>query len=309
MTLDWTADRIPDQTGRSAVITGATSGLGRIAALELARHGARVTLAVRSADAGRRAAAGIADAVPDARVEVERLDLGSLASVRAFASSFVAAEPTLDLLINNAGVMRTPDGRTVDGFETQLGTNYLGHFALTGLLLGPLEAAPAARVVSLSSTEHKGGRIRFEDLHFEHGYAPRAAYQQSKLASTVFGLELDRRLRASSSTVISVLAHPGVSRTSLSSTGPRGRQAVIARFGTALLGQSAKRGVLPELYAATAAEVRGGDFFGPAGAGEMRGRVTRVQASAAARDPESARRLWSVSEELTDVRYGRLDPA
>jgi NAD(P)-dependent dehydrogenase (short-subunit alcohol dehydrogenase family) len=299
----WTADQIPEQSGRLAVVTGATSGLGQLTALELARHGAHVVLAVRNHAAGLIEAERIRDQIPGARVDARELDLASLASVRAFAAQLTAAEAAIDVMVNNAGVMRTPHRTTVDGFELQLGTNYLGHFALTGLLLGALTAAPAARVVTLSSTEHKPGRINFADLQLEHGYAPRAAYQQSKLASTIFGIELDRRLRAAGSPVISVLAHPGVSRTNLSNSGPVGRQALIARLGTALLAQPARRGVLPQLYAATAPGVHSGDFFGPSGFGETRGHVTTVHAAPQATDPDTAGRLWQMSEQLTGVTF------
>lgn len=303
MASHWTTDDIPDQTGRLAVVTGATSGLGRLTALELARHGARVVLAVRDRDAGTAVAGDIRDRVPGAQVEVGELDLASLTSVREFARRLTAKVPKLDVLINNAGVMRTPAVTTADGFEMQLGTNYLGHFALTALLLHLLAATGQARVVSLSSTEHKPGRIHFDDLNFNRDYSPRAAYQQSKLANTIFGIELDRRLRAGNSPIASLLAHPGVSKTNLSTSGPTGRQAFIARLGTALLGQPAERGVLPQLYAATAPGVRGGQFFGPSGPGETRGHVTEVHASDRAQDPRTAHRLWDISEHLTGVTY------
>ena len=299
----WTADQIPDQTGRLAVVTGGNSGLGKITARELARHGARVVIAARNRGKGETAAREIREAVPGAQVEVRELDLSSLESVRAFAADFADGAAALDLLVNNAGIMQTPPSRTAEGYELQLGTNHLGHFALTGLLLEALARGSAARVVTLSSNEHKGGHIHFDDLQLERGYAPRKAYQQSKMANALFGIELDRRLRAADSPILSVLAHPGYSATNLQSTGPTGMSAFAMRIGNALLAQTAERGALPQLYAATAPGVRGGQYFGPSGFQEMRGDPTEVQAVPEARDPEIARRLWTVSEELTGVTF------
>ncbi len=301
--MAWAADQIPDQTGRLAVVTGANSGLGQITARELARKGARVVLAVRTTSKGDAAAQEIRDAVPGAQLEVRQLDLSSLASVRAFAATFIAAAPALDLLVNNAGIMQTPQSRTADGYELQLGTNHLGHFALTGLLLDALGQGAAPRVVTVSSTEHRPGHIHFDDLQLERGYAPRKAYQQSKMANTVFGIELDRRLRAAGSPIISVLAHPGYSATNLQSAGPTGMAAVVMKLGNALVAQKAERGALPQLHAATAVGVQGGQFYGPSGFREMRGDVTEVQAVPEARDPEIGRRLWTVSEQLTGVNF------
>jgi NAD(P)-dependent dehydrogenase (short-subunit alcohol dehydrogenase family) len=199
--------------------------------------------------------------------------------------------------------MQTPARRTADGFELQLGTNHLGHFALTGLLLPALVRGAQPRVVTVSSFEHKGGHLDFDDLQLEHGYTPRRAYQQSKLANTVFGLEFDRRLRAADSPVRSVLAHPGYSATNLQSTGPTGLAALVMRIGNTLIAQDAERGALPQLFAATAPDVQGGKFYGPSGFREMRGGPTEVHAVAAAHDPETGRRLWTVSEQLTGVTY------
>jgi NAD(P)-dependent dehydrogenase (short-subunit alcohol dehydrogenase family) len=299
----WTADHIPDQTGRRVVVTGASSGLGEITARELARKGAHVVLAVRSPGKGEASATRIRSAVPGARVDVRELDLSALDSVRAFATELVDEAPTLDLLINNAGIMQTPPRRTADGFELQLGTNHLGHFALTGLLLPALVQGEQARVVTVSSFEHKGGHLDFDDLQLESGYTPRKAYQQSKLANTVFALEFDRRLRAAGSPVRSVLAHPGYSATNLQSTGPTGLAAFLMRISNALLAQDAERGALPQLFAATAPDVQGGQFYGPSGFREMRGGPTEVRAVAAAHDRGTGRRLWTVSEQLTGVTY------
>ena len=300
----WNAAAMPDQSGCTAVVTGASSGLGEVTARELARKGARVVLAVRSLPKGESSAAGIRAAVPGAQVEVRELDLSSLASVRACAAAIEADLPAVDLLVNNAGIMMTPARRTVDGFELQLGTNHLGHFALTGLLLPSLGRAAGPRVVTVSSIEHKPGVIHFDDLQLEQDYGPRKAYQQSKMANAVFALEFDRRLRAAGSPIVSVLAHPGYSDTKLQSTGPTGLAKLAMRVGNAVFAQSAEQGALPQLYAACAPGVEGGQFFGPSGFQEMRGDVTEVQAVAAAHDREIGRRLWAVSEELTGVSYG-----
>jgi len=296
----WTAADIPDQGGKTVVVTGANSGLGLVTARELARKGAHVVLTARTQEKGDRAAQEIEAAAPGARTEVRLLDLASLESVRAFAAGVAEAHPAIDVLVNNAGVMMTPKGTTADGFETQFGTNHLGHFALTGLLL----EAITGRVVTVSSIEHKPGRIAFDDLQGEVKYGPRTAYQQSKLANAMFALELDRRLRASGSEVISVIAHPGYSDTALQTSGPTGIARLAMKYiGNKVIAQSADRGALPQLYAATAVDVQGGEFIGPDGFNEMRGDPTRVQPTQRAQDPETAKRLWETSEELTGLRY------
>lgn len=305
----WTTEQIPDQTGRLAVVTGGSSGLGVITARELARKGARVVLAVRNTSKGETVAREIRSATPDAQVEVRELDLASLASVRAFAERLTAEAPALDLLVNNAGIMMTPPQKTVDGFETQFGTNHLGHFALTGLLLDALGKRSDPRVVTVSSIEHKPGHIHFDDLQLERDYAPRKAYQQSKMANAVFAIELDRRLRAAGSPILSVLAHPGYSATNLQSTGPTGAAAFVMKISNAVVAQKPERGALPQVYAATAPGVEGGQFFGPSGFQEMRGDVTEVQAVPEAHDPEIGQRLWAVSEELTGVSFALPVPA
>src|SRR5205823_8094665 len=218
--MEWAAEQIPDQGGRVAVVTGANSGLGRIVARELARAGARVTLACRDASKGERAAAEIGSAVADARLEVAKLDLASLESVRNFAQRFGAAHDRLDLLVNNAGVMAAPYRRTADGFELQLGTNHLGHFALTGELLAMLRDQPGARVVTVSSNAHKAGRIDFDDLQGERRYRRWRAYSQSKLANLLFMFELDRRAKAAGLELVSVAAHPGYAATNLQLSAP-----------------------------------------------------------------------------------------
>ncbi len=308
MSSGWTADEIPDQRGRTAIITGANSGLGLSSAWELARHGAHVIMACRNTQKGEAAAAKIRADVPQASLEIRELDLASLASVRAFADAITASRPSFDLLLNNAGIMMPPRALTQDGFELQVGTNHLGHFALTGLLLPALQAGSGPRVVTVSSIEHRPGRIDFDDLQREK-YGARSAYQQSKLANVLFGLELDRRLRAAGSPLISVLAHPGYSDTNLQRTGPTGLMRGILEIGNRVLAQSMRQGALPQLYASTMPDVRGGEFFGPKGPGEMRGKVGRVTPVAAGRDEITAERLWSVSEELTGVSYALPSPA
>ena len=298
----WSADQIPDQTGRTAVVTGANSGLGLVTARELARAGANIVLACRNVQKGDAAAGEIRTAVPQARLEVAELDLSSLESVRRFADSLDVAE--LPLLINNAGIMMTPPRKTADGFELQFGTNHLGHFALTGLLLERLARAADPRIVTVSSLEHRAGHIHFDDLQLESRYAPRKAYRQSKLANAVFALELDRRLRAAGSPAKSVLAHPGYSATNLQSAGPTGVMKAFLAVTNRVFAQSMEQGALPILYAATAPAVEGGEYYGPDGFQELRGRhAKRVPVIREGRDPEVGRRLWEASEELTGVRY------
>jgi len=301
MSEKWTADDIPDQSGKLAIVTGANSGLGRITARELARHGAEVVVAARNVAKGEEAVAEIAAVASGPKPTVGDLDLSSLESVRRFAVEH--SERPLDLLVNNAGVMMTPHETTVDGFELQLGTNHLGHFALTGLLLDALQRAKAARVVTLSSNEHKGGKLDFDNLQLEHDYNPRGSYQRTKLANAVFAIELDRRLRAAGSPAISVFAHPGYSATNLQSTGPTGLMKGLLAISNHVFAQNAERGALPQLYAATAPGVEGGTYFGPDGFGEFRGFPQVTKAIPAAYEQATGVRLWEVSEELTGVRY------
>jgi NAD(P)-dependent dehydrogenase (short-subunit alcohol dehydrogenase family) len=303
MGAKWTAEQIPDQRGRTAVVTGANSGLGLATARELARAGARVVLACRDTGKGRSAVERIEAAVPGADLRLEALDLASLDSVRAFARRVGGHAAGLDLLINNAGVMATPRRRTADGFELQFGTNHLGHFALTGLLLGELEGRRDARVVTVSSTAHRMGRIAFDNLGGERRYFRWSAYAQSKLANLLFALELDRRLRAAGSAVKSLAAHPGYAATNLQTAGPPLVDALLMRVGNAVIAQSDEMGALPTLYAATEPGLQGGTYVGPDGLAEQRGHPRPVTPSGAARDEAAARRLWQVSEEMTGVRY------
>jgi NAD(P)-dependent dehydrogenase (short-subunit alcohol dehydrogenase family) len=299
----WTVDRIPDQSGRTAIVTGANSGLGLITARELARAGARVVLACRNTQKGESALSDCEAAALGAEVELEQLDLASLDSVRGFAERFRAGHDGLDLLINNAGVMATPRRRTADGFELQFGTNHLGHFALTALLIGAMEGREDARVVTLSSGAHRIGRIAFDNLGGDRRYFRWRAYGQSKLANLLFALELDRRLRAAGSTVRSLSAHPGYAATNLQFAGPPGVDAAIMKVSNRVIAQSDEMGALPTLYAATEPGLEGGTFCGPDGFLEQRGHPKRVAPSSAARDEEVARRLWQVSEEMTGVRF------
>ncbi|WP_067822274.1 oxidoreductase [Actinomadura kijaniata] len=300
----WNAEQIPDQTGRVSVVTGANSGLGLATARALARRGGHVILAVRDEGKGRRAAAQITAEHPGARLEVRRLDLADLDAVRAFADRLRADHPRLDVLVNNAGVMAPPRSLSAQGHELQFACNHLGHFALTGLLLDLLTAGRDPRVVTVSSVNHRRATLRFDDLTGERGYAPMAFYNQSKLANAVFGWELHRRLTAAGSPVRSLLAHPGYTATNLQTSATTGLwRVVFGRVGNPLFAQPPARGALPQLYAATDPTARSGEFIGPGGLAELRGEPTRVRPSAAVTDPGIGRRLWEVSERLTDVRF------
>jgi NAD(P)-dependent dehydrogenase (short-subunit alcohol dehydrogenase family) len=303
MAAGWTADRMPDQSGRVAVVTGANSGLGLITARELARRGALVVLACRNMEKGRAAHAEVAAVALGSDPELEELDLASLESVRAFAERFKAKHDGLDLLINNAGVMAPPRQLTADGFELQLGTNHLGHFALTGLFLPLMEGREDARVVTLSSNAHKTVRgIAFDNLNGDRRYFRWNAYGQSKLANLLFALELDRRLRARDSTVKSLAAHPGYAATNLQSAAAPLIDRLVMKVSNAVIAQSDEMGALPVLYAATEPGLQGGTYAGPDGRGEHRGHPKVVKPNRAARDEDTARRLWEVSADLTAVR-------
>ncbi|MEW5536313.1 oxidoreductase [Streptomyces cyaneofuscatus] len=305
----WTVERIPDQSGRVAVVTGANSGLGLATARALARRGGRVILAVRDEGRGRRAVADITAGQPGAELEVRRLDLADLDSVRAFSDALHADRPRLDLLVNNAGVMAPPRSSGAQGHELQFAANHLGHFALTGLLLDLLERGQDPRVTTVTSVNHRKARLDFGNLNGERGYKPMVFYDRSKLANAVFGHELHRRLAASGSPVRSVLAHPGYTATNLQTSAPTGLVKLL--FGRVLLplAQRPDAGALPQLYAATAPGVRGGELIGPDGRGELRGGPTRVPLAPVATDAETGRRLWAASEALTDVRFPFPAPA
>jgi len=304
----WTADSIPDQSGRTAIVTGANSGLGFETTKALAAHGARVVLAVRNEAKGQAAADAIRAGQRDADLRVRRLDLADLDSVRSFVDGLRGDGLAVDLLINNAGVMMPPRILSPQGHESQFAGNHLGHFALTGLVLDLLPAYADARVVTVSSSLHRRGHIHFDDLTGARGYSPSAFYAQSKFANVLFGLELDRRLRAAGRDIKSVLAHPGYSATNLQTTGPTGLLNLVMRIGTPIMAQPADRGALDQLYAATEPTVHSGQFIGPDGPFEGRGYPTIVQPVESAKDPELARRLWTLSEELTGVDF-HLPPA
>jgi NAD(P)-dependent dehydrogenase (short-subunit alcohol dehydrogenase family) len=306
----WTAADLPALTGKTIVITGANSGLGYESALALAGAGAHVVLACRDQEKGRAAERQIRAAHPRATTELVALDLASLADIRRAAAALRAAHRRLDVLLNNAGVMALPYRQTADGFEMQLGTNHLGHFALTGLLLDTLLATPGARVVTVSSGFHRLGAIRFDDPQWQRGYRKWPAYGQSKLANLLFTYELQRRLEAAGAGLLSVAAHPGYAATNLQATGPRMQGSSLleraSTFANTLFAQSAAMGALPQLYAAAAPDVRGGEYYGPDGVGEMWGHPTRVESNARSRDRDAAARLWALSERLTGVTYDAL---
>jgi NAD(P)-dependent dehydrogenase (short-subunit alcohol dehydrogenase family) len=299
----WTAADIPDQTGRTFVVTGANSGLGFETARRLAEHGAHVVLTARSQAKGQEAISKIKSTRPAADVELRLLDLSDLDSVREFAEGFLKDGAPVDVLINNAGVMMPPRTLTKQGFELQFATNHLGHFALTGLLLGTLKEGRNPRVVTVSSTLHKRGSINFDDLTGEKSYSPVGAYAQSKFANILFGLELERRLEAAGSSIRSLLAHPGYSATNLQSSGPTGLLNHAMKISNPLVAQKAEMGALNQLYAATEPKAEGGQYIGPDGRGESRGHPKVVQPIKPAQDPATARRLWNLSEELTGVTY------
>lgn len=298
----WTANNIPNQSGRTFLVTGANSGLGFITSLELARHGGHVIMTARSEAKGREAVERILVQVPDASVELRLLDLADLNMVTAFAERLLAEGTSLDVLINNAGIMMPPRSLTRQGFELQFGVNHLAHFALTGLLPERLKKGRDPRVVTVNSDLHRRGSIHFDDLDGEQRYGRVAFYAQSKYANVLFALELHRRLQAAGLAVRSLLAHPGYSATNLQLSGPTGLLHIFMRFGNRILAQSAEMGALNPLYAATAPDVEGGQFVGPNGRNEMNGYPTIVHPVAAARDAALAKRLWQVSEDLTGIR-------
>ncbi len=304
----WTAKDIPYQNGRVVIITGANSGVGYESAVALAHKGARIVMACRSMDKAERARQELLTRAPGAAVDVLPLDLGNLDSVHSFAESFNAHYDRLDILMNNAGIMVPPYGKTADGFGTQFGTNHLGHFALTALLLPKLLETPVSRVVTVSSSAYFNGRIDFADLQSEKRYRPWAAYGQSKLANILFSQELERRLKAARADVISVASHPGFAITNLQAnltTGIMNRTLfpILNRF----VSQPADLGATSQLYAATAPTVQGGDFYGPRWI--LIGKVVRVELNARGKDTALAARLWQVSEELTGVHFEILGKA
>jgi NAD(P)-dependent dehydrogenase (short-subunit alcohol dehydrogenase family) len=310
MKTNWTTANIPSQAGRRAVITGANSGIGFETALALARQGAELILPARTQAKADDAAARIREQVPNAQLHPEILDLAVQASVHAFAHRVIEQFPgqSLDLLINNAGVMALPKREiTTDGFERQFATNYLGPFALTGLLLPSIKAKPGSRVVTLSSGASHQGKIEFDNLQSERIYKPMfQAYAQSKLADLIFAQELQRRLTAVGSPIISTAAHPGYAVTNLQADHVGAGLTLLMAVIKPFLSQDAAHGALPTLFAAVAAEAVPGSYYGPDGVAELKGHPTAVRVAKGAMDPAVAKRLWSESERLTKVKFGAL---
>jgi NAD(P)-dependent dehydrogenase (short-subunit alcohol dehydrogenase family) len=300
---DWVASHLASQVGRVFVVTGANSGLGLETARVLGSRGATVIMTARDMEKGQAAVDELTAEQPDARFELRQLDLADLNSVREFA----ARVERVDVLVNNAGVMMPPHEHTAQGYELQFGVNHLAHFALTILLFNTLLQSEDPRVVTVSSGLHHRGRIHFEDLHGNQKYHRVGYYEQSKLANVVFALELHRRLRSNGFGLRSVLAHPGYAATNLQSSGPTGIAKLLMKVGNRLSAQDVAMGALPQLYAAAGADVESGQFWGPDGRNESKGYPTLVQPKDEARDRETARRLWDVSEELTGVHID-LEP-
>lgn len=294
---NWTADQLGDQTGRVAIVTGSNSGIGFETARILAEKGATVVMACRNLEKANPKADEIRSAHPGAKVEVTELDLSDLDSVRRFAEAFRAKHSRLDLLINNAGIMVPPYGKTAQGFETQFGVNHLGHFALTGALLDLLTDTPGSRIVTVSSIAHYMGKIQFSDLNWENGYKAQPAYGQSKLANLLFTYELQRRLAAAGKDTLAVAAHPGWTETNLQ------EHAKGVKFLNRFLAQQPLMGALPTLYAATEPTVNGAEYFGPSGFMEMNGPPKKVKSNKRSHDQNVAERLWNLSEELTGVHF------
>lgn len=296
--------KVPSQKGRIAIVTGANIGLGYETALALAQKEVKVILACRNLEKANNAKKEILTKVPQADLDIIQLDLSKLASVREFAANFLAKYNQLDLLINNAGIMVPPFSLTEDGFESQLGVNYLAHFLLTGLLLDVIIKTPNSRIVSLSSNAHKRGKINFDDLQSKQKYSALAAYCQSKIACLIFAYELQRRLdKMEGISTISVAAHPGVSDTNLAQYVSKWLMMILGPILRLTMIQSAKAGAEPTLYAALGEDVKGGDYFGPSGWGEFKGRAKKVDSIPLSKDKEIAKRLWKVSEELTDISF------
>ncbi|MFZ5442650.1 MAG: oxidoreductase [Myxococcota bacterium] len=304
--MSWTAEDMPSLEGQVWVVTGANSGLGLETTRALAAKGATVVMACRDPQRAAAAAEDVRRTAPGARLELRALDLASLSSIAAFARALLAERPELDGLINNAGIMAIPRRTTADGFEMQLGTNHLGHFALSLQLLAGLERAKAPRLVNVASAAHRWGTMNFDDLMGERSYSAWGAYGQSKLANLLFTYEASRRLASKHRTLVAA-AHPGYASTNLQGVGAKMTGSALGAWfmdtGNRVLAQSAARGALPTLFAATAPDVKSGEYFGPDGFLELKGSPRRCDSNAKSKDPASARRLWEISEQLTGVRF------
>lgn len=295
-------NNIPQQKGRIAIVTGANIGLGYETALALAKKGMKVIMACRTLSKAKKAQEEILKEVPNADLEIILIDLSSLKSVRTFADNFLQKHQQLDLLINNAGIMTPPFSLTEDGFESQMAANYFGHFLLTGLLIATLKATANSRIVSLSSIAHNAGKINFEDIQGQQKYSAWNAYAQSKLACLMFAYELDRKLKAEKSSTISVAAHPGVSTTNLTHRFPKIINKLFFTVGL-LFSQKPKAGAQPTLLAALGENVNGGDYFGPNGLKQMKGKAVKVSSSKLSKNHEISSKLWNLSEKLTNITY------
>jgi NAD(P)-dependent dehydrogenase (short-subunit alcohol dehydrogenase family) len=306
----WTTKKVPDLSGKVAIVTGANSGTGYHTAVALAQKGAAVIMACRNLEKGEAALARLQAEAPVADAALLLLDLASLVAVRRFAEAFRAGYERLDILVNNAGIMMVPYGQTEDGFERQFGTNHLGHFALTGLLFARLVSTRGSRVVTVSSNGHRFGKMDFDNLMFagKRGYSPIAAYGRSKLANLLFTTELQRRFEAMDAPSLALAAHPGLAATNLANHLFARWHLTWLRPVMSLVMQPAAMGALPIIRAAVDPQARGGAYYGPGGRGERRGYPVVVQANDAANDPAAAQKLWAVSAQLTGVTYGQQEP-
>ena len=305
MSENWTANKIPDLSGKVIIITGANSGIGYQSTREFSRNGAEVIVASRDPIKADLAIQKLKEEIPGAKLKFIKLDLASLESIRIFADEFKSNYDRLDILMNNAGIMLIPFGKTVDGFEKTVGTNHLGHFALTGLLMDRLSTTPGARVVNVASNAHYAGEMDFNNLLFENklGYTPMKAYSRSKLANLLFTYELQRRFQSRGDDVISLAAHPGISATSLANHLFFNVISWLIQPMMRLIFQSSAMGALPSIRAAVDPDARGGQYYGPNGKGEKSGYPIVVDSNAESKDDETARRLWEISEELTGINY------
>lgn len=303
MTQKWNSNDMPSLEGQVWVVTGANSGLGLESSRALALKGATVVMGCRDPQRAQSGADDVKKSAPNAKLELESLDLASLKSIEDFCARMATAHPVIDGLINNAGVMATPRKTTADGFELQLGTNHLGHFALTMRLLPSLEKAKSPRVVNVSSDLHKRGDLHFDDLMLEKSYSPWGAYGNSKLANLLFTYELARKLQGAGKKTLSAAAHPGYAATNLQGGTGSKFLTFFMGIGNAVLAQSAAMGALPQLYAATASDVKSGEYFGPGGFMGMKGHPVRVDSNDRSKDTVAAAELWKASEKLTGLSF------